>query len=143
MQHVFDIFYSRISSDDDNRIVLKPLGDCQNDYINASYVDVRIHSLNNYWTLKITLIVYVHLYNCIICLPYRVMKVFINLSLAKVNTVITFVSRKFILHTRIWENSNFQINMHNCAVTIQSQHCNAKYTLHSTNQADICMCDAL
>ena len=62
MQHVFDIFHSHISSDDDNRIVLKPLSDCQNDYINASYVDVRIHSLNNYWTLKITLIVYVHLY---------------------------------------------------------------------------------
>ena len=33
-----------ISSDDDNRIVLKPLSgstDCQSDYINASYVDVR------------------------------------------------------------------------------------------------------
>ena len=32
-------------SDDDNRIVLKPIGDlsdCQRDYINASYIDVSI-----------------------------------------------------------------------------------------------------
>ena len=99
IQHtlVFNIiFYSHISSDDDNRIVLKPLSDCQNDYINASYVDVRIYSLNNYWTLKITLIVYVH-QSCLFALwlSYRViMKVFINLSLAKVNIIITSVSRK-------------------------------------------------
>ena len=95
MQHVFDIFHSHISSDDDNRIVLKPLSDCQNDYINASYVDVRILSLNNYWTLKITLIVYVH-QSCLFALwlSYRVMKVFINLALAKVNIIITSVSRK-------------------------------------------------
>ena len=33
-----------VSADDDNRIVLKPLADvsdCQRDYINACYVDVR------------------------------------------------------------------------------------------------------
>ena len=89
-----NIFYSHISSDDDNRIVLKPIGDCQNDYINASYVDVRIHSLNKYWTPKNQL-------DCLctpICLSYRVMKVFINLSLAKVNIVITFMSW---LHAKI------------------------------------------
>ena len=36
------IFSLSINTDDDNRIILKPLNgstDCQNDYINASYVD--------------------------------------------------------------------------------------------------------
>ena len=37
------MLYIMISTDDDNRLKLKPLNgrdDCQNDYINASYVDV-------------------------------------------------------------------------------------------------------
>ena len=29
--------------DDDNRIVLQPVAGCQSDYINASYIDVRVH----------------------------------------------------------------------------------------------------
>ena len=36
-----------LHSDDDNRIVLQPINgrsDCQNDYINASYVEVGVSS---------------------------------------------------------------------------------------------------
>ncbi len=39
-----DLDHWFLSADDDNRIVLKPLSDisdCQRDYINACYVDVR------------------------------------------------------------------------------------------------------
>ena len=35
----------QLFTDDDNRIILQPLSgcsDCQRDYINASYVDVRV-----------------------------------------------------------------------------------------------------
>ena len=52
-------------SDDDNRILLKPIGDlsdCQRDYINASYVDVstmwctRVHKMV-FYTVTLTYLV--------------------------------------------------------------------------------------
>ena len=65
--------------DDDNRIILKPLSgstDTQNDYINASYVDVS--------KILLTISIEITEFN-LICLCFRVMTRFINLLLAKVN----------------------------------------------------------
>ena len=45
-------YFIKCYSDDDNRIVLQPLSgcsDCQKDYINASFVDVCIHSYKIKW----------------------------------------------------------------------------------------------
>ena len=116
IQHtlVFNIiFYSHISSDDDNRIVLKPLSDCQNDYINASYVDVRIHSLNNYWTLKITLIVYVHLFICMMFIlqGYESFHKFIACQGKHYNYICVMQRLYYMLR---FEKT---LNQHDCAVT--------------------------
>ena len=44
--HATDVYF-HLLTDDDNRIVLQPIGghnSCQNDFINASYIDVGLTS---------------------------------------------------------------------------------------------------